>query len=102
MSVHPVVEPGRLAAAPDFTFGDAPHADADARTPGRANWDVAVHKTIGLARARLTLRADVINLFDDPGFFGPLISSVPATSGSCGGAGTSRGPCSSRHGPAGS
>ena len=41
------------------------------RTPGRANWDLAVHKTIGVARARLVLRADVINLFDDPGFFGP-------------------------------
>lgn len=58
-----------------------PRADSDARTPGRANWDVGLQKTIGLARARLTLRAEVINVLNDPGFFGPLITFGPATFG---------------------
>ena len=48
------LNPAAWTAAPVFTFGDQPRADPDARTPGRANWDVAVQKTIGLARARLS------------------------------------------------
>ncbi len=75
------LNPAAWTAAPAFTFGDAPRADPDARTPGRANWDVGLQKTIGLARARLTLRAEVINVLNDPGFFGPLITFGPATFG---------------------
>jgi hypothetical protein len=75
------LNPAAWTAAPVFTFGAAPHADPDARTPGLANWDVAVQKTIGQARARLLLRAEVINLFDDPGFFGPRIQFGPGNFG---------------------
>lgn len=75
------LNPAAWTAAPAFTFGDAPRADPEARTPGRANWDVGLQKTIGLARARLTLRAEVINVLNDPGFFGPLITVGSATFG---------------------
>ena len=96
------LNPAAWTAAPAFTLGDAPRADSDARTPGRANWDVGVQKTIGLARARLSLRAEVINLFDDPGFGSPRLGSAGPLSDSCVAASTSRAPCSSRPAQAGS
>jgi hypothetical protein len=68
------LNPAAWSAAPAFTLGSAPHADPKARTPGRRNWDVGIQKTVALARARLAVRADVLNLFDNPAFFGPLIT----------------------------
>ncbi|MEO8679655.1 MAG: TonB-dependent receptor [Vicinamibacterales bacterium] len=75
------LNPEAWTAAPAFTFGNAPRADPDARTPGRANWDVGIQKTIAVARARFTLRAEMINVLNDPGFFGPLITFGPANFG---------------------
>jgi trimeric autotransporter adhesin len=67
------LNPAAWSAAPPFTLGNAPHADPRARTPGRRNWDVALQKSVPLARARLTIRAEVLNALDDPAFFGPRI-----------------------------
>jgi trimeric autotransporter adhesin len=67
------LNPAAWSAAPPFTLGNAPHADRRARTPGRRNWDVALQKSVPLARARLTIRAEVLNALDDPAFFGPRI-----------------------------
>jgi hypothetical protein len=52
-----------------------------ARTPGRRNWDVALQKTVALVRTRLTIRAEVLNVFDDPAFFGPRIMFGPQNFG---------------------
>ena len=64
--------PAAWSAAPPFTLGNAPHADPRARTPGRRNWDVAFQKSVPIAHARPTIRAEVLNALDDP-FFGPRI-----------------------------
>jgi hypothetical protein len=75
------LNPAAWSAAPVFTLGNAPHADGDARTPGRQNWDVAVQKAIAFDRTRVLLRLDVLNVFDDPAFFGPLITFGPGSFG---------------------
>ena len=75
------LNPAAWSAAPSFTLGNAPHADPKARTPGRRNWDLAIQKTVALASARLALRAEVLNVFDNPAFFGPLITFGPTNFG---------------------
>ena len=75
------LNPAAWSAAPPFTLGSAPHADPNARTPGRRNWDVGLQKTVALASARLALRAEVLNVFDNPAFFGPLITFGPTNFG---------------------
>jgi len=67
------LNPAAWSLAPAFTLGNAPHADATARTPLRTTWDVSLSKTLSLAKTRLTLRAEVFNVFDQPIFFSPLI-----------------------------
>ena len=58
------------SAAP-FTLGNAPRTDPRVRTPFKKNWDIAIQKTQRVAGTSLTVRADIINLFDDPNFRGP-------------------------------
>ena len=53
-------------AAPAVTFGNAPRVDPRIRTPLRTNWDIAWQKTQTLHATRITIRAEVINAFDDP------------------------------------
>src|SRR5262249_47620025 len=67
------LNPAAWVGAAPFTLRDAPRTDARVRSPFRRNWDIAVHKTHAVGSARLTLRAEVINLFDDPAFFGPRV-----------------------------
>lgn len=67
------LNPAAWSVAPAFTLGDAPHADANARTPLKTTWDVALSKTFPIARARLMLRAEVFNVFDQAVFFSPLV-----------------------------
>ncbi len=58
-------------AAP-FTFGNAPRTDTRARTPLKANWDIAFQKNQRLSeRFTLQLRAEIINAFNDANFLGP-------------------------------
>jgi hypothetical protein len=68
------LNPAAWSAAAPFTFGDAPHVDARVRTPLRTNWDVALHKTHAIGATRLTVRVEVINVFDDPAFAGPRVA----------------------------
>jgi hypothetical protein len=75
------LSPAAWSDAAPFTLGNAPHADPTARTPGRTNWDVALQKTLVLVRARLTLRAELLNALDNPAFFGPLITFGPSNFG---------------------
>ena len=75
------MNPAAWGFAPAFTLGNAPHADANVRTPLRTTWDVALSKTVPVARARLTLRAEVFNVFDQPIFFSPLIDFGTQTFG---------------------
>jgi hypothetical protein len=58
-------------AAP-FTFGNAPRTDTRARTPIKANWDIAFQKNQRLSeKFTLQLRAEIINVFNDANFLGP-------------------------------
>ncbi len=75
------LNPAAWSLAPPFTLGNAPHADPAARTPLRTTWDVALSKTLPLARARVTLRAELFNVFDQPIFFSPLINFGTQTFG---------------------
>jgi len=65
------LNPAAWSNAAPFTFGDAPHADPRVRTPFRRNWDLAFEKVHPMAATRLTIRIEVINVFDDPAFTGP-------------------------------
>jgi trimeric autotransporter adhesin len=65
------LNPAAWSAAAPFTFGDAPRTDVRVRTPFRQNWDIAVHKTQPIGATRLTIRAELINAFDNPAFGGP-------------------------------
>jgi hypothetical protein len=65
------LNPAAWSPAAPFTFGDAPHADPRVRTAARKNWDLAVHKTHAIGAARVTVRAELINAFDNPAFAGP-------------------------------
>ena len=76
--------PAAWSLAPPWTLGNAPHADPNARTPLRTTWDAALSKTILIARARLTLRAEVFNVFDQPTFFSPLVAFGPQNFGQIG------------------
>ena len=67
-------------AAP-FTFGNAPRTDGRARTPSRQNWDLAIQKSQRIARATLSLRAEVINLFNFADLRGPSVQFGDASFG---------------------
>jgi hypothetical protein len=81
------LNPAAWSAAPAFTLGDAPRTDVVARTPIRKNWDIALQKTHALGGSRVTLRAELINAFDDPAFFGPRPNVGLATFGQIPGVG---------------
>jgi hypothetical protein len=55
-------------AAPAFTFGNAPRTLPDLRTPGQRNIDLSVQKAHSIGTKTISVRADVLNLLDDPLF----------------------------------
>jgi hypothetical protein len=63
--------PAAWSPAAPFTFGNAPRTDTRARTPFKKNWDVAFQKTQRVQGANIMVRAELINIFDDPNFLGP-------------------------------
>jgi hypothetical protein len=67
------LNPAAWSGAAPFTFGDAPRVDPRLRTPGRNNWNLAVQKAERIGTTTLTLRVEVINLFDNPDLTGPVI-----------------------------
>jgi len=57
-----------FSAAPAFTFGNAPRTLPDLRTPGQRNVDLSVQKSQKAGSRTISLRADVLNVFDNPLF----------------------------------
>jgi len=57
-----------FTAAPAFTFGNAPRTHPDLRTPGQRNVDLSVQKAVKAGVRTIAVRADVLNLFDNPLF----------------------------------
>jgi hypothetical protein len=57
-----------FTAAPAFTFGNAPRTLPNLRTPGQRNVDLSIQKTQMVATRTISIRADVLNLFDNPLF----------------------------------
>jgi hypothetical protein len=62
------INPEAFTAAPAFTFGNAPRTLPDLRTPGQKNVDLSIQKTQQVGGLSLSLRADVLNVFDTPLF----------------------------------
>ena len=57
-----------FTAAPAFTFGDAPRTFSSLRTPGQRNVDLSIQKSHSFSGRTVSVRADVLNVFDDPLF----------------------------------
>jgi len=58
-----------FTAAPAFSFGNAPRTLPNLRTPGQRNVDLSVQKAQTLGGGQtISIRADVLNLFDNPLF----------------------------------
>ena len=62
------INPAAFTAAPAFTFGNAPRTLDGLRTPGQRNVDLSVQKSQRIGAQTVSLRADVLNLFDNPLF----------------------------------
>jgi hypothetical protein len=66
------INPAAYSPAAAFTFGNAPRTDPRVRTPLKENWDIAFQKIVGIGEGKnLMVRAEMINIFDDPNFLGP-------------------------------
>ena len=66
------INPAAFSAAPAFTFGSVPRTNSAWRGPGQRTTDLAISKTMDFDGKTLVLRADVLNMFDDPLFSGPV------------------------------
>jgi hypothetical protein len=75
------LNPAAWSAASAFTFGNAPRTDATIRTPGNAETDLNIAKMQRLGKYALTLRVDLLNLFNDPLFIGPVSTFGSGTFG---------------------
>jgi hypothetical protein len=75
------VNPAAFAAAPAFTFGNVPRTNAAWRGPGQRTTDLAISKTMSFNGKTVALRADVLNMFDDPLFSGPITTFGTSTFG---------------------
>ncbi len=60
--------------APAFSFGNAPRTDPRVRTPSRINWDIALEKSQHAGPGNVTVRVEMINVFDRPDFAGPVVN----------------------------
>ena len=75
------LNPAAWSAASAFTFGNAPRTDASIRTPGSAETDLNIAKMQRLGKYALTLRVDLLNMFNDPLFIGPVSTFGSGTFG---------------------
>lgn len=75
------INPDAFTAAPAFTFGNAPRTNPDWRGPGQRTTDLAISKTQRFGGKSVSLRVDVLNLFDDPLFVGPVSTFGTSTFG---------------------
>jgi hypothetical protein len=63
------INPAAFTAAPAYTLGNAPRTLSDLRTPGQRNVDLSVQKAQRISGGQtISVRADVMNLFDSPLF----------------------------------
>ena len=62
------INPAAFTAASAYTFGNAPRTLPNLRTPGQPNVDLSVQKMQRMAGRTISMRADVLNLFDNPLF----------------------------------
>jgi hypothetical protein len=62
------LNPAAWTAAAPFTLGNAPRTDSRVRTPGQATTDLNVQKTVRAGGKTFSVRADILNLFDNPLF----------------------------------
>ena len=75
------LNPAAWSQAAPFTFGDAPRADGRVRTPARQTWDVAFQKMYSLDRTTLSIRGDIINVFNRADLRSPNTTFGDATFG---------------------
>jgi hypothetical protein len=68
------LNPAAWSQAAPFTFGNAPRSDGRVRTPARRLFDVAIEKSQRLGARTVSLRAEVINVFNLADFRGPGIT----------------------------
>lgn len=75
------LNPAGWTAAPAFTFGNAPRTDPNIRTPGQRETDLNIQKGTRIGGKTLTLRIDLLNVFDNPLFLGPVTTFGTANFG---------------------
>ena len=80
-AVNGWINPAAFSAAPAFTFGNVPRTNPDWRGPGQRTTDLAISKTQRFGTKSVSLRVDVLNLFDDPLFTGPVSTFGTSTFG---------------------
>ncbi len=81
------INPAAFSAAPAFTFGNAPRTNPDLRGPGQANTDLSIQKSQRVRGTTVSVRADVLNLFDNPLFIAPVTTFGTANFGQVTGVG---------------
>jgi hypothetical protein len=70
------LNPAAFSLAPAFTLGDAPMILPGIRSPLRTSTDVGVNKDFRIGAPTLTIRLEVINLFNTPWYTRMASSSV--------------------------
>ncbi|HEY4351816.1 MAG TPA: hypothetical protein VGN31_11350, partial [Paraburkholderia sp.] len=75
------LNPAAWSQAAPFTFGNAPRTDGRVRTPPRRNVDLALQKSLPLTGRTVSVRAELINVFNFVDYLGPDIAFGDATFG---------------------
>lgn len=75
------LNPAAWSQAAPFTFGSAPRADGRVRTPVRRLWDLAVQKSQRVGGRTISVRAEIINLFNFADLRGPSLAFGDASFG---------------------
>ena len=75
------LNPAAWSPAAPFTFGNAPRTDGRVRTPPRRNVDLALQRLLPLTGRTVSVRAELINVFNFVDYLGPDIAFGNATFG---------------------
>ena len=76
------INPAAFTAAPAFTFGNVPRTNPDWRGPGQRETSLAISEAAALrGNKTLSFRIDILNLFNDPLFNGPVTTFGTSTFG---------------------
>jgi hypothetical protein len=68
------LNPAAWSQAVPFTFGNAPRADGRVRTPARRLFDLAIQKSQRLGARTVSVRAEIINVFNIADLRGPSVA----------------------------